>query len=56
MLPPKNKNIEKVALLIRIQIITNFLTNFNTLTEKIKIYGPNEIPKGHKLYGRKLLN
>ena len=35
------------------QIITKFLTNFNTVTEII-IYGLNEIPKGHKLYGRKL--
>jgi hypothetical protein len=35
------------------QIITKISTDFNTLVE-ITIYGPNEIPVGHKLYGRKL--
>lgn len=35
------------------QIITKFSTDFNTSVE-ITIYGPNEIPVGHKLYGRKL--
>lgn len=35
------------------QIITKVLTDFNT-SVKIIIYGPNEIPVGHKLYGRKL--
>lgn len=35
------------------QIITKFSTDFNTPVE-ITIYGPNEIPVGHKLHGRKL--
>lgn len=35
------------------QIITKISTVFNTLTEII-IYGPTEIPVGHKLYNRKL--
>lgn len=35
------------------QIITNISTDFNTVTEII-IYGPTEIPVGHKLYNRKL--
>jgi len=35
------------------QIITKVFTNFNT-PDKIIIYGPNEIPEGHELYGHKL--
>lgn len=35
------------------QIITEFLIVFNS-SDKIIIYGPNEIPVGHKLHGKKL--
>lgn len=35
------------------QIITKISADFNTLTEII-IYGPTEIPVGHKLYNQKL--
>lgn len=51
---PKSKIRHKVAKkTIHMQIITKISTVFNTLTEII-IYGPVEIPVGHKLYNRKL--
>lgn len=53
MLPTQKKNENKVAQKICMQIITKFSADFNTPVEII-IYGPNEIPFGHKLYNRKL--